>query len=196
MRMRHFLSALISHTEPDPVRPRRCCMAAGNEVVGKQIEQIIMNGESNIGSLDDDERLIQVFTYYADRSFKPIWVRDDGPKSKGKVLLDFLENIENHGLREFKYRVDAIRDLKGDNHPRALAEMEMLLTSAFIDLARDLTRGRVDPSEVSKQNNIPLPREYGSAYLLDGAEKADETAALSRQPDAAGQALSPAGRGT
>jgi murein L,D-transpeptidase YcbB/YkuD len=116
-----------------------------------------MNGESNIGSLDDDERLIQVFTYYADRSFKPIWVRDDGPKSKGKVLLDFLENIENHGLREFKYRVDAIRDLKGDNHPRALAEMEMLLTSAFIDLARDLTRGRVDPSDVSKQNNIPCP---------------------------------------
>jgi murein L,D-transpeptidase YcbB/YkuD len=173
MRMRHFLSAIIFALSLIIAAPATV-MATGNEVVGKQIEQIIMNGESNIGSLDDDERLIQVFTYYADRSFKPIWVRDDGPKSKGKVLLDFLENIENHGLREFKYRVDAIRDLKGDTHPRALAEMEMLLTSAFIDLARDLTRGRVDPSEVSKQNNIPLPREYGSAYLLDGAEKADE----------------------
>jgi murein L,D-transpeptidase YcbB/YkuD len=154
--------------------PAAPAWAAGNEAVGQQIETIILNGESNIGSLDDDERLIQVFTYYADRSFKPIWVRDDGLKSKGKVLLDFLENIENHGLREFKYRVDAIRDLKGDNHPRALAELEMLLTSAFIDLGRDLTRGRVDPSEVSKQNNIPLPREFGAAYMLDGAEQADE----------------------
>jgi murein L,D-transpeptidase YcbB/YkuD len=148
--------------------------AAGNENVGKQIEQIILNGESNIGSLEDDDRLIQVFTYYADRSFKPIWVRDDGLKGKGKVLLDFLQNIENHGLREFKYRVDAIRDLVGDPHPRALAELEMLLTSAFIDLARDLTRGRVDPTEVAKGNDIDLPREYGSAYLLDGAEQADE----------------------
>ncbi len=148
--------------------------AAGNEAVGKQIETIILNGESNIGSLDDDERLIQVFTYYADRNFKPIWVRDDGLKSKGKVLLEFLDNIENHGLREFKYRVDAIRDLIGDTHPRALAELEMLLTSAFIDLGRDLTRGRVDPSDVSKQNNIPLPQEYGAAYMLDGAEQADE----------------------
>ncbi len=137
--------------------------AAGNENVGKQIEQIILNGESNIGSLEDDDRLIQVFTYYADRSFKPIWVRDDGLKGKGKVLLDFLQNIENHGLREFKYRVDAIRDLVGDPHPRALAELEMLLTSAFIDLARDLRRGRVDPSEVAKGNDIDLPREYGSA---------------------------------
>lgn len=149
-------------------------MAAGNENVGKQIETIILNGESNIGSLEDDERLIQVFTYYSDRSFKPIWVRDNGLKSKGEMLLEFLENIENHGLREFKYRVDAIRDLVGDPHPRALAELEMLLTSAFIDLGRDLTRGRVDPSEVAEGNDIPMPRTFGSAYLLDGAEQADE----------------------
>lgn len=147
--------------------------AAGNEIVGKTIESIIINGESNIGSLDDDDRLIQVFTYYSDRSFKPIWVRDNGMKSKGKALLDFLSEIENHGLREFKYRLADIRALIGDPHPRALAELEMLLTSAFIDLARDLTRGRVSPKEVSKQNNISV-RELGAAYLLDGAEKADD----------------------
>ncbi len=147
--------------------------AAGNEIVGKTIESIIINGESNIGSLDDDDRLIQVFTYYSDRSFKPIWVRDDGMKSKGKMLLNFLGEIENHGLREFKYRLADIRALVGDPHPRALAELEMLLTSAFIDLARDLTRGRVAPKEVSKQNDISV-RELGAAYLLDGAEKADE----------------------
>jgi len=147
--------------------------AVGNEVVGKTIESIIINGESNIGSLDDDDRLIQVFTYYSDRSFKPIWVRDDGIKSKGKVLLNFLSEIENHGLREFKYRIIDIGALIGDPHPRALAELEMLLTSAFIDVARDLTRGRVSPDEVTKQNDISV-RELGAAYLLDGAEKADE----------------------
>ena len=147
--------------------------ATGNETVGKTIESIIINGESNIGSLDDDDRLIQVFTYYSDRSFKPIWVRDDGLKSKGRVLLDFLGQIENHGLREFKYRLADIGALIGDPHPRALAELEMLLTSAFIDLARDLTRGRVSPTEVSQQNNITV-RELGAAYLLDGAEKAEE----------------------
>jgi len=147
--------------------------AMGNEVVGKTIESIIINGESNIGSLDDDDRLIQVFTYYSDRSFKPIWVRDDGMKSKGKVLLKFLSEIENHGLREFTYRLADIRALIDDPNPRALAELEMLLTSAFIDLARDLTRGRVSPKEVSKQNDISV-RELGAAYLLDGAEKADE----------------------
>jgi len=148
-------------------------LAAGNENVGKQIETIILNGESNIGSLDDDNRLIQVFTYYADRSFKPIWVRDDGMKAKGKVLLEFLGNIQNHGLPEFKYRLEDIRALTGDTHPRALAELEMLLTSAFIDLARDLTRGRVDPSDVTRHNDIEV-RELGAAYLLDGAEQAEE----------------------
>ena len=51
---------------------RSPAFAAGNEAVGKTIQSIIFNGESNIGSLDDDDRLIQVFTYYSDRSFKPI----------------------------------------------------------------------------------------------------------------------------
>ena len=146
--------------------------AAGNETVGKTIESIIINGESNIGSLDDDDRLIQVFTYYSDRSFKPIWVRDNGMKTKGRMLLEFLGNIENHGLREFKYRLADIRALVGDPHPRALAELEMLLTSAFIDLARDLTRGRVSPKDVTRDNDIKV-RELGAAYLLDGAEKAE-----------------------
>ncbi len=147
--------------------------AADNEVVGKQIESIIINGESNIGSLEDDDRLVQVFTYYADRSFKPLWVRDNGMKAKGKVLVDFLNNVESHGLKKFKYRLADIEALIGDPHPRALAELEMLLTSAFIDLARDLTRGRVDPKDVSRNNNIEV-RELGAAYLLDGAETADD----------------------
>lgn len=146
--------------------------AAGNEIVGKTIESIIINGESNIGSLDDDDRLIQVFTYYSDRSFKPIWVRDNGMKTKGRMLLDFLGNIENHGLREFTYRLADIRALVGDPHPRALAELEMLLTSAFIDMARDLTRGRVAPKDVTRDNDIKV-RELGAAYLLDGAERAE-----------------------
>ena len=147
--------------------------ATDNEIVGKTIESIIINGESNIGSLDDDDRLIQVFTYYSDRSFKPIWVRDNGMKAKGRVLLEFLGNIENHGLREFKYRLADVRALVGDPHPRALAELEMLLTSAFIDLARDLTRGRVSPKDVTRDNDIKV-RELGAAYLLDGAEKAED----------------------
>ena len=147
--------------------------ATGNEAVGKTIETIILNGESNIGSLDDDDRLIQVFTYYSDRSFKPIWVRDDGLKTKGKMLLAFLDTIENHGLQAYKYRLEDIRALVGDTHPRALAELEMLLTSAFIDLGRDLTRGRVLPSTVSKQNDISVT-ELGAAYLLDGAEQVDD----------------------
>jgi murein L,D-transpeptidase YcbB/YkuD len=167
---RFLFACLLLATTVFSTLPAR---AAGNEIVGKTIETIIINGESNIGSLDDDDRLIQVFTYYSDRSFKPIWVRDDGMKAKGKVLLAFLGDIENHGLREFKYRLDDIRALVGDTHPRALAELEMLLTSAFIDLARDLTRGRVSPKQVTKQNDISV-RELGAAYLLDGAEKAEE----------------------
>ncbi len=169
--IRFLLVALVLFTST--ALARLPAHAAGNEVVGKTIESIIINGESNIGSLDDDDRLIQVFTYYSDRSFKPIWVRDNGMKSKGKVLLNFLSEIENHGLREFKYRIVDIGALVGDPHPRALAELEMLLTSAFIDLARDLTRGRVSPNEVTKQNDISV-RELGAAYLLDGAEKVDD----------------------
>src|SRR5262245_33236422 len=149
--------------------------ALGNEKVAHEIEAIMKNGESNIGSERDDQRLVQVYTFYFDRSFKPVWTRDAGAKSKARELLAIMKRAEEEGLDPAWYRVREIDDLIDETDPRGLAELDMLVTRAFIDYARDLQKGRVSPSEVDSENAI-APIEIGAATLLDGAEQAESIA--------------------
>ena len=149
--------------------------ALGNEKVAHEIEVIIKNGESNIGSERDDQRLVQVYTFYFDRDFKPVWTRDAGAKSKARELLAIMKRAEQEGLDPAWYRVREIDDLIDETDPRGLAELDMLVTRAFIDYARDLQKGRVSPSEVDSEN-ATAPLEIGAATLLDGAEQAESIA--------------------
>ncbi|MGI9413103.1 MAG: L,D-transpeptidase family protein, partial [Hyphomicrobiales bacterium] len=120
-----------------------------------------------------DERLIQVFVYYESRSFKPIWVRDNGPKTKGKRLLNVLRNAEVHGLVASDYRVKEIEEMITSTDPRTLAELDLLLSRAMIDYGRDLKAGRIEPSKFNRELNIH-PQSLGAVTLLDGAEAADD----------------------
>jgi murein L,D-transpeptidase YcbB/YkuD len=147
-------------------------LAVGNEKVAHEIEAIIKNGEGNIGSERDDQRLVQVYTFYFDRDFKPVWTRDAGAKSKARELLSIMKRAEEQGLDPAWYRVREIDDLIDETDPRGLAELDMLITRAFIDYARDLQKGRVSPSEVDSEN-ATAPLEIGAATLLDGAEQAE-----------------------
>jgi L,D-transpeptidase YcbB len=149
--------------------------ALGNEKVAHEIEAIIKNGESNIGSERDDQRLVQVYTFYFDRDFKPVWTRDGGAKSKARELLAIMKRAEEEGLDPAWYRVREIDDLIDETDPRGLAELDMLVTRAFIDYARDLQKGRVSPSEVDSEN-ATAPLEIGAATLLDGAEQTESIA--------------------
>ncbi|HSM19786.1 MAG TPA: hypothetical protein VK844_05400, partial [Hyphomicrobiales bacterium] len=81
----------------------------GNEQVASVIEQFITSGHADLSSQVDKERLFQIFTFYQDRDFKPIWTRDSGPKTKAKVLLQALKAARDHGLDPAKY---AIPDLE------------------------------------------------------------------------------------
>ncbi|MGI9412980.1 MAG: hypothetical protein ACR2PM_04890, partial [Hyphomicrobiales bacterium] len=147
--------------------------AANNEAVGAEIRAIVEGGQVTIGTDDEDERLIQVFVYYESRSFKPIWVRDNGPKSKGKRLLAVLQNAEAHGLVASDYRVKEIGEMITSTEPRTLAELDLLMSRAMIDYGRDLKAGRIEPSKFNRELNI-YPQSLGAVTLLDGAEAADD----------------------
>lgn len=147
--------------------------AARNEAVGAALGEIIASGQTSIGSDGDDERMIQVLVYYESRSFKPIWVRDNGPKSKGRRLLEQLQAADDLGLAPSDYWVDEIAERMGSTDPQVLAELDLLMSRAFIDFGRDLSAGRVEPSEFNRELHI-YPQSLGAATMLNGAEAADD----------------------
>ena len=147
--------------------------SASNEAVGAALREIVTSGRATIGTDDDDERLIQVFVYYENRNFKPIWVRDNGPKHKGRVLLQQIQAAGNHGLVPSDYWVDEIAERIVSTDPVVLAELDLLMSRAFIDFGRDVNAGRVEPSELNRELHI-YPQRLGAATMLNGAEAADD----------------------
>ena len=153
-------------------------IAADNEKVAAELRTIIDNGEPAIGNEDNDERIVEVYVFYAaDRDFKPLWVRDSGPKAKSREVLAVFKAAGEMGLNPGNYRVAEIENRLHAGTPRELAELELLLSRAFIDFGRDINRGRILPSSATSENAI-VAREIGALTLIDGAEAADSIAAF------------------
>ncbi len=83
--------------------------AAENEKVAAELKTIIDNGEPAIGSEDNDERIVEVYVFYAaDRDYKPLWVRDNGPKSKAREVVEVFKRAGEMGLNPANYRISEI----------------------------------------------------------------------------------------
>lgn len=148
-------------------------VAAGNESTAGAIEEFITSGQGSLAGQVDDERLFQIFTFYEGRNFKPIWTRDNGVKSKARVLLEALENAADHGLHPADYSTAEIRERIDSDNPEILAELDLLLSMVFVEFAQDLSKGRVEPSRLNSNVHI-RPTAPGPLYVIDGAEAADD----------------------
>ena len=135
-------------------------IAADNEKVAAELRTIIDSGEPAIGNEDNDERIVEVYVFYAaDRNYKPLWVRDSGPKAKASEVLAVFKAAGEMGLNPGNYRVAEIEKRMNAPHaPRSWPNSNCLLSRAFIDFGRDINRGSVLPSSASSENAIVARR--------------------------------------
>ncbi len=147
--------------------------AAGNEAVAATIESFITAGNAVLADETDDQRLADIYLYYSDRDFKPIWTRDSGAKTKAKVLLSVLKAAAEHGLDPRDYSIDEIEERLDSTDPELLAELDLLISDVFADYGRDLAKGRIDPASTSSEIHVK-PKGPGPLSLIDGAEDAED----------------------
>ena len=113
---------------------------------------------------------------YAARGFQPIWLEPDGTAGDAAlILVDVLRRADEHALPLERYRgQDLATSLAGRaGDPEAL---EAALTAAFLDYARDVSSGLLNPDEVDDDIHL-VPRRPDPAALLTGAATAANMAA-------------------
>ena len=147
--------------------------AANNQSVGDTIKQFVISGHLNLGKGLEEQRLFQIFTFYEDRNFKPVWTRDNGVKGKGKALLKALQNAHEHGLNPKFYNTKEIAERIKTSNPEELAELDILMSLAFSSFATDLSKGRLEPAKINKGVHIKT-FSPGAVTLIDGAEAAED----------------------
>ncbi len=91
--------------------------AEDNAVVAEALRSLFQSGKADTGSEAANAALPSVREIYEIRDFKPIWVRDAGPKTKAKALLAELKISGVHGLSPDFYHVAEIEALMGVDRP-------------------------------------------------------------------------------
>ena len=83
--------------------------------------------------------------FYLSRNYEPYWVRKSGPRSNARDLVEILEQSWEHGLNPYSYHLKNIYHLMDSRDEAQLADLDVLLSDAFVRLGQDLSGIRVDP---------------------------------------------------
>lgn len=146
--------------------------AEDNAVVAEALRALFQSGKADTGSAAANAVLPSVREIYEIRDYKPIWVRDVGPKTKARALLGELKISGVHGLSPEFYHVAEIEALMAAKAPDDLARLDMLLSGAVVEFGSDLANGRIGPDLAPTENAVaPLP--ITPAEYIAGAEAAE-----------------------
>ena len=146
--------------------------AEDNAVVAESLREMFQSGKVDTGSAAANADLDAIRDIYVVRDFKPIWVRDNGPKTKAKALLGELKISGVHGLSPAFYNVPEIETLMASDAPDDLARLDVLLSGAAAEFGHDLANGRIGP-DVAPSENAVEPVAMTPAQFVAGAEAAE-----------------------
>ena len=113
--------------------------------------------------------------FYKKRNWQPVWF--DGKNRLLQRTPDFLEcslrKVSEHGLLPADYHVDAIENIVAVAYrrvltPEELADMEVLLSDAFLLLGEHLMGGKVTPKSVNIEWHLPR-RNFDMVYYFEEA---------------------------
>ena len=94
--------------------------------------------------------------FYERRSYRPAWLGPNGPLSQAFELIGCLREAGRDGLYPSDYRVSEIEavavfdsDSRGDR--KSAAQLEFMLTNAFLEFSDHLLRGRLESRGVNSE---------------------------------------------
>jgi murein L,D-transpeptidase YcbB/YkuD len=118
--------------------------------------------------------------FYAQRNYRPAWITtDDRAFALADEMVQQLEDARYDGLAPQHYHLDSIRSLLHTAQQQVAAgrpldadvhaDLEFLLTDAFLMLGSHLRAGRVNPETLDSEWLIHLDRQGDLAQVLDRA---------------------------
>ena len=109
--------------------------------------------------------------YYGTRENRSFWMGHRSGLERAKKFLDVLEISWIHGLNPYNYHIEEIRARIESPNMLKKAELELLLTDAFMRYARDLSGIRVNPKSIKldpKDWRTPMESYDILGFLSDG----------------------------
>jgi murein L,D-transpeptidase YcbB/YkuD len=95
----------------------------------------------------------EVRNLYNERGFAPLWFRDQGWTAQARLVLEELDEADQHGLRVKDYRLGRIAGtgvtpIPAGVTPREIALTDVLLSVSTMRYVKDLHQGRFSPQDL------------------------------------------------
>lgn len=148
--------------------------------VAQQILGIIKTAEGSNVFTCRKERICGISAipeFYRKRNYKPAWTLEGTPTTQATDLIRALNSSRDEGLSPEIYHLSEIQSLLskliepdlrlGSVSPSILAELDILLSDAFLLYATHLRAGRVDPESIHTSWMAFLPEVDLSRVLSD-----------------------------
>lgn len=114
-----------------------------------------------------------VATFYRESAYEPVWTGDgDSFVARRKALISALGRVEDHALPAERYNTDQlVAQMAGARSVRDLGLVEVALTKAYLEYARDINSGILVPSrvdsgivrEIVRQDRTELIQSFAAA---------------------------------
>lgn len=160
------------------------------EPLGRQVSASVASRLSGVDSNPiltlGRERIVlsnELLRFYEDQQYEPVWISDRGEREQARTFLETLRSASRKGLCPEDYRVGFIEELlqlsaearryKLLLQVRHFADLEMLLTDAFLRYTNHVTTGRIDPDAMIKGWHTQ-PRRIDAVRLLRYAVATDQ----------------------
>lgn len=140
-----------------------------------------------------DPRILEpalMTVFYARRAFRPAWSDEHGPNRLADELIEAVRRADLDGLRPEEYHLESILSLLGDvrtdasgghlTDPDRSAELDLLLTDAFLLYGSHLLQGRVDPETLHPRWTVNRRGADLAALLEDALDDRKISRALQR----------------
>jgi len=126
--------------------------------------------------------------FYENRLFWPAWSNSSEPLTIVDGFVHALEDAHHEGLRGADYHLDSIKSLLGELRmpqagqkrpgPSILADLDLLLTDAFLIYTSHLLNGRVDPVTIRAEWYVKSQKADLVALLKTALDSNDVKKAL------------------
>lgn len=120
-----------------------------------------------------EERILapdSVAAFYKNRNFSPAWMDGNAPSPLADALVATLKQADNEGLNPSNYHLDPLETMLAEAwrqplRPAMLANLDILLTDAYLVYASHLLSGHVNPESLGTEWYLRRPGANLTAIL-------------------------------
>ncbi|WP_306535915.1 murein L,D-transpeptidase [Geobacter sp.] len=166
--------------------------------VGKRLRDRIASAGAPPGIVVERELILTsrlIGRFYQKRAFRPAWSGAEGPTPLADALVEALRQADAEGLRSGDYHLEQIETglaaaRQQPYLPETLADLDLLLTDAWLLYASHLLAGHVNPETLGAEWYIRRPEADLVKRLRDALESGDIAGSLNALiPDGPGYGM-------